>query len=174
MERRWDRLDEFAAARGQALLRTAYVLTGDAQAAEDLVQTGLTQAAARWHRIAGDQEAYVRKVMYNAHVSAWRRLHGASVRSYGDVPPDAAVPVADAEVEDRLVLRTALGRLAPRQRAVLVLRYYEDLTEAQTAEVLGCSVGSVKRTAHVALRRLRERMPELAALPLVTLEEGAR
>ncbi|WP_028654298.1 SigE family RNA polymerase sigma factor [Nocardioides sp. J54] len=143
--------EAFVLARRGALLRTAFLLTGDAHAAEDLVQTALVKVVGRWRRIQADPEPYVRTVLGRESVNRWRRRRWREVTT--DQLPEA-VGREDGTV-DRLDLRAALDRLAPRQRAVLVLRYYEDLTEAQTAEVLGIAVGTVKSHARDALARLR-------------------
>ena len=156
-----DRFHAFVVARTPALLRTAYLLTGDAHLAEDLVQTALFKAARSWHRIEGDPEPYVRRILYTQNVSWWRsRRH---VREHA-LPEryDAGAPVADPDL--RLTLQQALGRLTTRQRTVLVLRYFEDLTEVQTAQVLGIGAGTVKSIGHQALTRLRTLAPELAEL----------
>jgi RNA polymerase sigma-70 factor (sigma-E family) len=156
-------LQEFLAARGHALLRTAYLLTGDRQRAEDLVQTALEKVWPRWGRIRATAaaEAYVRQTMYREQVSLWRRRRVAEVLD-GVVPePRRSVEGGD-QVEDREVLRTALLQLGRRQRTVVVLRYFEDLTEQRVAEVLGISVGTVKSQCHKALRRLRATCGELA------------
>jgi RNA polymerase sigma-70 factor (sigma-E family) len=157
----------FVASRRGRLLRAAYLLTGDAGLAEDLVQTALFKTALRWRTVAaaGDPEPYVRRILYTEHVSAWRRRRVPE--ALGAEVPDAGARPDDAE--RRLVLRDALGRLTPRQRAVLVLRYYEDLTETQAAQVLGCAPGTVKSQARHALMRLRQLAPELAEL---FLDEG--
>jgi RNA polymerase sigma-70 factor (sigma-E family) len=126
------RFDEFVAARMPALLRTAYLLTGSQPDAEDLVQTALVRAVPRWSRIVGDPEPYVRKILVNENISRWRRRRGREVPVQ---PPETGV--ADRATDDRLVLAQALAALAPRQRAVIVLRYYEDLTEKETATLLG-------------------------------------
>jgi RNA polymerase sigma-70 factor (sigma-E family) len=154
----------FAASRRARLLRAAYLLTGDAGLAEDLVQTALFKTALRWRRVAasGDPEPYVRRILYTEHVSAWRRRGAPEV--LGARTPDAPDSAAAADVEQRLVLRDALAKLTPKQRAVLVLRYYEDLTEVQAAQVLGCAPGTVKSQARHALMRLRQLAPELAEL----------
>ncbi len=153
----------YVAARRAALLRSAYLLTGDHHAAEDLVQAALFKTALRWRRVAarGDPEPYVRRVLYNEHVSAWRRR-----RRITEVPvsPPERAGVSDG-TDDRVVLREALSRLTPKQRAVLVLRYFEDLTEVQTAAVLGCSPGTVKSQTRHALERLRVLAPDLVADP---------
>jgi len=152
--------DEYVRARTPALLRIAYLLTGNAHDAEDLVQAALSQAALRWRRV-DDPEAYVRRVIYTTSVSRWRRLRARPPETLTDRPPErATVPDHDT----RLVMATALRRLTPRQRAVLVLRYYEDRTEAEVALMLGVAVGTVKSQTRHALRRLREIAPELAEL----------
>ena len=150
---------EFVAARTPALARTAYLLTGDHHLAEDLVQTALFQAARHWERIEGHPEAYVRRILYTQNVSWWRRrrLRETALEEY-----DAAA--ADADPDLRLTLEEALRRLTPKQRTVLVLRFFEDLTEAQTATALGIGVGTVKSMTRQALHRLRVLAPELADL----------
>jgi RNA polymerase sigma-70 factor (sigma-E family) len=151
----------FVSTRSQALMRTAYLLTGDAQLAEDLVQTALFNAARRWSRIDGAHEAYVRRVMYHESVSRWRR------RRVRESPYDDLADVrvtTDADVAMRVTLAEALARLTPRQRTVLVLRFYEDLTERQTAAVLDIGVGTVKSLTRQALARLRVLAPDLAEL----------
>nr|WTA67873.1 SigE family RNA polymerase sigma factor [Micromonospora sp. NBC_00855] len=144
---------EFVVHRTPALSRTAYLLTGDHQLAEDLLQSALARTYRHWRRIRdGDPEAYVRRVMYHQQVSWWRRrrlterLEAQPTERPGDDHSEATAL--------RLSLVNALRGLTPRQRAVIVLRFYEDLTEAQAAAVLGCSVGTVKRHGHDAIRRL--------------------
>jgi RNA polymerase sigma-70 factor (sigma-E family) len=156
------RLREFVVARTPALLRVAYLLTGNQHDAEDLVQTALTRAAGRWESIRHeDPEAYVRRTMYHAQVSWWRRR--ARRREQPAYPLPEVVHTADPApgTDLRLVVREVLARLTPRQRAVLVLRYFEDLPERQVAEVLGCSVGTVRSQAHRAMARFRAIAPEL-------------
>lgn len=152
----------FVSARTPALLRSAYLLTGDQQQAEDLVQTALVRIAPRWGRISarGDVEPYVRTVLYREHVSAWRRHPGTEVVGLDSVP-EPRVAGHEERVAVRVSLARALDRLAPRQRAVVVLRFFEDLSEAATAEVLGCSVGTVRSQTAKALHRLRDLVPEL-------------
>jgi RNA polymerase sigma-70 factor (sigma-E family) len=155
-------LREFVSARGAALSRAAYLLTGDHQAAEDLVQETYVVLVRRWQKSGTvDPEAYVRRILYSRFVDGRRRrrlweLPWAS-------PPD--VPGGDeaGTATDRITLRDALGRLTPKQRAVLVLRFYEDLTESQAADALGISPNTVKSQARVALRRLRELVPDAVA-----------
>jgi RNA polymerase sigma-70 factor (sigma-E family) len=147
--------EEFVAGRGQALQRFGYALTGDWALAEDLLQTALARAYPRWPRIRRDDpEAYVRKIMVNTWSSWWRR------RWRGEVPsgqlPDSAGPDNYASIDSRQALRAALSKLPPRQRAVVVLRYHQDLSEAQVAELLGVTVGTVKSQAAKALAALRE------------------
>ncbi|MGY1584934.1 SigE family RNA polymerase sigma factor [Streptomyces sp. MN13] len=156
---------DFVANRSSALLRTAVLLSGgDRHAAEDLLQNALVKAAGRWHRI-DEPEAYVRQVLYRQQVSRWRLKWPRRELSVAE-PPDPAVSASDtsAAAELRLVMRDALSRLTARQRTVLVLRYFEDLPEADVARLLGCSVGTVRSTTHRSLARLRALAPELAAL----------
>ncbi|WP_151082507.1 SigE family RNA polymerase sigma factor [Nocardioides cynanchi] len=153
-----DDFEAFVAARYDALLRTAYLLTGDHHDAEDLLQQSLVKAVGAWGRIVGDPEPYVRTILVRQNVSRWRRRRWREVHT--DLVPDRAEQ--DDGAEDRMQLQQALALLAPRQRAVIVLRYYEDLTEAQTAEALGIAVGTVKSQARDALKRLRESVPDLA------------
>lgn len=150
----------WAQARQPQLLRAAVLLTGDVGRAEDLVQEALVKVAARWGQLREtNPDAYARTVLYHDHISWWRRRRHEVV---ADVP-DVAKPERGS-AEQRLLVRRALARLTPRQRAVIVLRYYEDLTERDTAQVLGVSVGTIKSQTHLALRRLREAAPELAEL----------
>ena len=153
--------DGFVSSRGPALLRTAYLLTGDRHLAEDLMQTALAKTYRHWSRVrTGSPEAYIRQVMVRENISWWRRRRSAEV-VVAQVPEREA---ARPDVEGRIALDAALRQLTPHQRAVLVLRYYVDLTERQVADTLGCSVGTVKSQAHRALARLRETVPELAEL----------
>jgi RNA polymerase sigma-70 factor (sigma-E family) len=151
----------FVRSRSAALLRTAYLLTGDQHHAEDLVQTALARTHLAWNRLhaRGNAEAYTRKIMYHEQVSKWRRRRPPEVVT--DAVPQR--PSADESelVTLRLTLRDALGKLTPRQRAVLILRFFDDLSEFDTAEVLGCSVGTVKSQTAKALARLRQTSPML-------------
>ena len=153
-----DGFEEFVVARRQALLRTAYLLTGQHQDAEDLVQVALVKAVPHWKKIAGSPEPYVRRILAREAISRWRGRRWRELSSR-DLPD---VLVAAPDVPEREALRTALLRLAPRQRAVIVLRYYEDLTERETADALGISVGTVKSQSRDALARLRDLVPDLA------------
>jgi len=155
-----DGFREFVQARSPSLSRHAYLLTGDHQLAEDLLQSALASTYRHWRRVRGDNpEAYVRRAMYHQHISWWRRRRvpeqlSAAPRETAQADPAEATAL-------RLSLAQALSRLSAKQRAVLVLRFYGDLTEAQAADVLGIGVGTAKRHAHDALRRLREIAPEL-------------
>jgi RNA polymerase sigma-70 factor (sigma-E family) len=149
---------EFVATRGGALLRMAYALTSEQHAAEDLVQTALAKAMLRWSRIRGDAEPYLRKIMYHEHVSWWRRRWRRAELSTAEPPERSTV---DADPHLRMAMREALATLPARQRAVLVLRYLEDLSEQQVADLLGVSTGTVGSQASRALATLRQRMPDL-------------
>ncbi|MER5515010.1 SigE family RNA polymerase sigma factor [Streptomyces sp. NPDC002677] len=155
---------EFVDGRSSALLRTAVLLAGgDRHAAEDLLQNALIKAAGRWHRI-DEPEAYVRQVLYRQQIGRWRLKWRRRELSVAELPESPPAPDTASAAELRLVLRTALSRLTARQRTVLVLRYFEDLPEADVARLLGCSVGTVRSTTHRSLARLRTLAPELAAL----------
>jgi RNA polymerase sigma-70 factor (sigma-E family) len=146
----------FVAARQVALLRTAYLLTGDRGIAEDLLQTALTKTYLAWGRIRdkGAAEAYARAALVTTSTSWWRR-HWHGERPTERLPDRATDADATAALDDRDAMWTALSRLPARQRAVIVLRYYEDLTEDEIARALGCSRGTVKSQASRALRALR-------------------
>lgn len=146
--------DEFVAAQSPRLLRVAYLLTRDWGEAEDLLQTALMKAWFAWPRLDGAPDAYVRKIIATTFIS-WRRRLWIREVSYGDLP-DTAVADGTAAVDERSRLWPAIGRLPARQRAVLVLRFFEDMTEAQVADTLGCTVGTVKSQTSKALARLRE------------------
>jgi len=151
--------EAWARARQQTLVRSAYLLTGDFQRAEDLVQEALIRAAARWDQLRdGNPDAWVRTVVYRENISWWRRTrreHLVEVEDQRSVaaPGEAAV-----------LLRAALARLTWGQRAVLLLRYAEGLSVADTAAALGVSDGSVKKQTSVALARMRVIAPELSDL----------
>ena len=143
--------EEFVVARRSALLRTAYLLTGNHHDAEDLVQSALIKVVPRWARIRDRPEPYVRQVLARESVSRWRR------RRWREVSTDAVPERTHHDSTDRVALLEDLRRLSPRQRAVLVLRYFDDLTEADTAAALGISVGTVKSHVRDALACLRNR-----------------
>ncbi len=149
--------EEFVAARGPRLLRVAWLLTGDAHLAEDLLQTVLAKVWPKWHRIAGDNpEAYVRKALVNTRASWWQRRWRSEV-PYGELPETASADVF-AAVDLEHSLAAAIRRLPARQRAVIVLRYFEDLSVEETADALGCQPGTVKSQSAKALRVLRARL----------------
>lgn len=153
--------EAFAAANARRLRHAARLLTGDPQRAEDLLQTALARTYLRWDRIrADDPMAYVRRVLFSAHADWWRRAWHAE-QPTAEPPDRPAAGDHAAEAAERDTLRAALATLSPRERAVVVLRYYEDLGERQTADALGIAVGTVKSTCHRALAKLRV-APELA------------
>jgi len=151
---------EFMAARWAPLYRTAYLLTGRREEAEDLLQSALARTCVRWDGIRDKRaaDAYVRKAMLNQMSRQWRtRRREQPTDELPDVGHDGGLGVR----AEHLDLWTEIRRLPPRMRATLVLRYVEDLSEADTAAELGCSVGSVKSQTHHALKRLRSALPEL-------------
>ena len=150
---------EWVAGHQRQLLRSAYLLCGDLHRAQDLVQEALVKVALRWSRLrSGNPTAYARTIIVRDNISWWRRQR-EQPRADG---PDLATVSSDPETA--LVVHRSLARLAPRQRAVLVLRHFDDLTERETAEILGITVGTVKSTNAAALARLREGAPELLDL----------
>jgi RNA polymerase sigma-70 factor (sigma-E family) len=152
----------WAAARQHALMRTAFLLTGDWQRAEDLLQDALTKVALRWSRLVdGQPEAYARTILARDNVSWWRRRGREVVVEAPPEPPATNDTVAS---ERRMLVTDALNHLTVKQRAILVLRFYEDLSVPQTAQTLGISEGTVKSQTHAALARLRAQAPELAEL----------
>ncbi len=155
---------DFVVARERALQRTAWLLTGDWPLAEDLVQTALARSWPRWERIRrrDDPEIYVRRVMVNTWAT-WSRRRWRGERATGTVPDCPGPADMAAELALRLAVQRALGSLTTRQRAVLVLRVFDDLPEAQVAQVLNCATGTVKSTMARALAKLREdsRLAEL-------------
>jgi RNA polymerase sigma-70 factor (sigma-E family) len=157
--------DAFVRASTIPLLRVAWLLTGDHHAAQDLVQETHVRMASRWGSITrhdGDPTAYARTVLHRIHIDQWRRRRRRPEHLV-DAPPDRGVDDGTDAADLRLALTHALARLTPRQRSVLVLRYLEDRTEAQTAAVLGCSVSTVKSQARHAILRLRQLNPQLVA-----------
>ena len=163
---------EYVAARQQALLRTAYVLTGDRHSAEDLLQSALAKAYLSWGRLRDPRAAdgYVRRIMVNEHTSWWRRAWRRRESSTEVVPeprPDggsAAAGFGGAAVDatgaygEHDAMWTLVQVLPPRQRAAVVLRFYEDLSEAETARMLGVSVGTVKSQTSRAVAALRAQL----------------
>lgn len=158
--------DSFVRHRSPALLRAAYLLTGDQHLAEDLVQSALARTHRSWRQLhdSGNAEAYTRKVMYHLQVAWWRRRKVAEVLP-GELPERRSRGGDHAGASAlKLSLRAALLQLSDKQRAVLVLRFFEDRTEAETADVLGVTVGTVKSQTSKALARLRAIAPELSDL----------
>ncbi|MER7331476.1 MULTISPECIES: SigE family RNA polymerase sigma factor [unclassified Micromonospora] len=160
--------EEFVTARGAALLRFALMLTGDRHQAEDLVQSVLAKAYVRWARVAGMSrpEAYLKRVLVNENLRWWRRLSSRELPVAA--PADGAAGPDDAGSHAaRDAAWALLRRLPRRQRAVLVLRYYEDLSDTQIAEVLGCAPATVRSQAARALATLRATVPTIdrEALP---------
>jgi RNA polymerase sigma-70 factor (sigma-E family) len=155
---------QFVQARQRALQRTAWLLTGDWAAAEDLVQTALVRSWPRWEGIRrrDDPEIYVRRAMLNIW-SSWRRRRWWGERPSETVPDAQAAGDMATEVTVRIAVQSVLKSLTARQRAVLVLRVFDDLSEVQVAHVLDCAVGTVKSTMAQAVARLRED-PRLAGL----------
>lgn len=164
---------EFVAARSTALHRTAYLMVGDRGLAQDLLQEALTKTYVAWPRLRdpGKAEAYTRKAITTTAITWFRR------RSWGERPTDTVPDRTGGDHVDDLTTRDllweALQALPPRQRAAIVLRFYEDLSEARTAELLGCAPGTVKSQVSAGLRKLRDHLGERAdgaGLPLHLLE----
>jgi RNA polymerase sigma-70 factor (sigma-E family) len=153
---------EFVEARSHALFRTALALTGHRQQAEDLLQTVLVKGARHWPRIhSGNPEAYLRTALYREQVSWWRSLRRRREVSVAELPQTATTVDDTARIDLRSALRQALAQLAPKHRAVLVLRYFEDLPDSDIAQVLNCTESTVRSQAARALARLRNLCPEL-------------
>ena len=161
---------EYMAARQPSLLRTAYLLTGDRHTAEDLVQTALAKLYLSWDRVQDREsvDGYVRRILVNEHNSLWRRPWKRRERTTADLPDEPAAhgPAAGHDADLWALVQT----LPAKQRAALVLRYYEELSEAETAAVLGVSVGTVKSQTSRALAALRTRAGDLR--PGTTPEEA--
>lgn len=150
-------LELFLAERGRPLLRTAMLLTGSREAGEDLLQAGLERLLRHWKAIEGSPEPYLRSTLYHLAADGHRRQRtrrrGLSLMRAAGIPP-AVGGTAEVDLRDALV--RLLQQLPPRQRAAIVLRYWEQLSEAETAEALGCSAGTVKSATSRGLARLRE------------------
>ncbi|MCK0111965.1 SigE family RNA polymerase sigma factor [Ornithinimicrobium sp. F0845] len=157
----------FVRARQRALVRAAYLVCGDHHVAQDLVQEALTKLAHRWERVrTGSPEGFVRRIDYRDAISRWRKVG----REWPHDHQDTALAGRESDEHDPVEswiagadMRDALAQLPPRQRAVLVLRYYEDQSEVQIADYLGISPGTVKSQAHRALATRRELLPDLAS-----------
>lgn len=161
--------DDFAAyvrARQHALLRAAYLVCGDAHRAEDLLQTAFEKLALRWDTVRhGQPDAYVRCILYRDAISLWRRTRRERLTAEPPEPEGSGRPGPERTVHDRIELQEALACLTLKQRAVVVLRFFEDRSEAETADVLGVTVGTVKSQTHAALSNLRGLVPHLAPVP---------
>jgi RNA polymerase sigma-70 factor (sigma-E family) len=149
---------EFVEARSSSLFRTAYLMVGDHQLAQDLLQEALVKTLIAWPRLRdrANVDAYTRRIVVTTSIS-WRRRRSFHERPTGTVPERIDPDPVEAVVTHDAVI-AALLTVPPRQRAAIVLRYYQDLTEAQTAEVMGCSVGAVKSQVAAGLKRLREEL----------------
>jgi RNA polymerase sigma-70 factor (sigma-E family) len=168
--------ESFVARSGRSLLRTAWLITGDQGHAEDIVQTALERTARHWTGISGEPEAYARRSVVNLATDRWRRRSArVSEIPLGSGPTAAgAAPDATSLVDLRHDLLSDLRSLPPRERAVLVLRYFNDLDEAATAQALGVSVGTVKSSASRGLSRLRTRALDRDREPTgMVIAEGA-
>ena len=156
---------DFVAARSSSLFRTALLVMGDHQLAQDLLQESLVKTYVAWPRLrdVSNAEAYARRVIVTTS-SSWRRRRSFHERPVEALPDTVVVDVADM-IAGHTDLWTQLHALPPRQRAAVVLRYCEDVSEARTAELMGCSVGSVKRHASHGLAKLRDRMGAQFTLP---------
>ena len=153
-KQRFEGLDTLVTERGGALLATAVLLTGSRAAGEDLLQAALERLMRHWSRVHGDKEGYLRRILYHLAVDQWRwRKRRPEVLV--EVEPPGQSDGTDA-LHLRQALIRALATLPPKQRAVLVLRYWEQFSEAEAAEALGCSVGAVKSNTSRGLSRLRE------------------
>ena len=153
--------DAFVAGSGSRLLHTAYLLTGDRGRRRTSSQDVLVRAWSRWSRVSAADEprAYVRRMLVNTSVSRWRALRSRRAERLVAEPPDRARR-ATADPRDDEVCGRRSPTLPPRQRAVVVLSYYEDLSDGQVAEALGCSTGTVKSQRAKALRSLRARIDQ--------------
>ena len=162
-DQRDEEFTSFVVQRGAALLRTACLMTGDRQHGEDLVQTTLAKAYGSWSRVrrADEPLAYVRRIMVNSHLSWRRRL--LSTEQVIEAVPDRGVGDSQAAYAESDALRQVLLELSPRVRTAVVLRYFEDLSEAETARVMGCSTSTVNNHVTKGLAALRARLtPETA------------
>lgn len=147
--------NDFVATRSARLLRVAFLLTHDWARAEDLLQTALARAWFAWGRIRSDPEPYVRRILVTTYASWWRRRWNGEHPTEQERLPERSAPDEHGPLDDRDALWRALKRLPKRQRAVVVLRYFEDLSEAEVADMLGTTVGTVKSQASKALAKLR-------------------
>lgn len=151
---------EYVRARQQGLIRFAYLLAGDHHTAEDLVQTALAKTYLSWGRLRdrGAVDAYVRRIIVNENASLWRRAWKRNERPSDELPETVAGSAVDVEQDD--AMWRAVQQLPTKQRAAVVLRYYEDLSEADTARILNCSLGNVKSQTSRGIARLRASLAE--------------
>ena len=168
---RYDDLAAFLDARGDELLRTAVLLASGREAGEDLLQEALERLLRKWHKVDGNPEGYLRRIMYNRAVDGWRsRARRPEVLG---LPVQAAVADHSSQLDVRLTLIATLGLLTPRQRAAVVARYWEQLSEAETAAALGCSVSAVKAATWRGLVALRAALaPDMESTPELSTEEA--
>jgi RNA polymerase sigma-70 factor (sigma-E family) len=172
-----DAFRDFVVGRSPSYLRVAYLLTGDWGHAEDLLQTSLAKVYRAWGRLRDHDnlDAYVRRVMVNTHTTWWRRAWKAEQPTGTGTLPEHAGPDDHGTSDDRDRLRRALLELPPKQRAVVVLRHYEDLGEAEVARLMGCSVGTVKSQCARGLAKLRDALrdpyADVMRRPDTTLQE---
>lgn len=152
---------EYVQARHAALFRVAMLLAGRREDAEDLLQSALTKLALHWTRVAssGSVDAYMRKILYHQQVSWWRRRKGKQELVTAEPPERGTVVDPAGESTLRVTLAGVLAQLTKRQRAVIVLRFYEDLPEGEVAAILGCTVGTVRSQTSRSLARLRVLYP---------------
>jgi RNA polymerase sigma-70 factor (sigma-E family) len=167
---RYNDLTAFLAARGDAMLRTAVLLAPGREAGEDLLQEALERLLRKWQTVDGDLEGYLRRIMYNRAVDGWRaRARRPEVLGH---PVEAVVADHTSRLDLRLALMAALELLTPRQRAAVVARYWEQLSEEETAAALGCSVSAVKSAAARGLKTLRGAItPDLEYTPPLAREQ---
>jgi RNA polymerase sigma-70 factor (sigma-E family) len=157
---------EFVAARGAALHRLAYLISGSWASADDLLQEALIKSYVRWDKINRNPEAYVRRVLVTCAIDERRRPHRRE-HPHAQIPETATTKDAAAEVDARLAARQALQALPPGQRAAVALRYWVGLDLTEVADVLGCSVGTVKSQSAKGLANLRRAVED----PVLTIEE---
>jgi RNA polymerase sigma-70 factor (sigma-E family) len=171
-ERRRVAFEQFVAEATGGLLRTAYLVTGDAGHAEDLVQETLLQIARRWPRVLSMEspQGYARKILVNSALDGSKRRSRHRAELEAQTSPDGNRRWESeisggvfAQVDQRIEMIRALAELPPRQRAALVLRYFDDLSESEVASTLGCSIGTVKSTTSRALEKMRALVPEREA-----------
>ena len=153
-QERFDELERFLKARGDSLLRAAVLLAGSRESGEDLLQEALVRLLGHWHKVEGDPEGYLRRTLYNLATDRWRYRSRRQEVLVAEPPELEADGSRGPDLPSQLV--EALAMLPSRQRAVLVLRYFADASDAEMAAVLGCPIGTVKSAASRGLSRLRE------------------